>query len=46
MQLDEDERDKMNLTEKNIREKEFHNKLQSNQREDLKIFFIKQFIIQ
>ena len=35
----------MNLTEINIREKNFHNKLQSQKKEDLKIYSIKQFII-
>ena len=35
----------MSLSEKNIREKDFHNKLQSKRKGDLKIFFIKQFII-
>ena len=36
----------MNLSDKNIREKEFHNKLQSRSKGRFEIFFIKQFIIQ
>ena len=35
----------MTLTEKNLREKEFHNKLQSKKKVDLKQYFIKQFTI-
>ena len=31
----------MNLSEINIREKDFHNKLQSKKKEDLKIYSIK-----
>ena len=35
----------MSLTEINLREKEFHNKLQSKKKKDLKIYSIKHFSI-